>query len=96
MDRTLFMNCSLRLSALVHLCMYGFMHIIALLCIIIIFFYSSSGIYIQPEIAPDTITTWLTTAIAVHPLYGLSVTPKPAEVSDRLNVGYGSLWTLLT
>ncbi|PVD34646.1 hypothetical protein C0Q70_05923 [Pomacea canaliculata] len=41
----------------------------------------SSGIYIQPEIAPDTITTWLTTAIAVHPLYGLSVTPKPAEMT---------------
>ncbi|XP_025086978.1 CD109 antigen-like isoform X3 [Pomacea canaliculata] len=45
---------------------------------------SSSGIYIQPEIAPDTITTWLTTAIAVHPLYGLSVTPKPAEITTFL------------
>ncbi|XP_025086977.1 CD109 antigen-like isoform X2 [Pomacea canaliculata] len=44
----------------------------------------SSGIYIQPEIAPDTITTWLTTAIAVHPLYGLSVTPKPAEITTFL------------
>ena len=31
--------------------------------------------------APDTITTWLTSAFSIHPQFGLSVIQKPAEVS---------------
>lgn len=53
-----------------------------------IFFCRSSGKYTLSEIAPNAIVTWQTTAIAVHPVSGLSVTPKAAEVSDRLYFGY--------
>lgn len=41
----------------------------------------AEGMTIQTQVAPDTITTWLTTAFAVHPQFGLSVLPEAAELT---------------
>ncbi|XP_025086520.1 CD109 antigen-like [Pomacea canaliculata] len=41
----------------------------------------SSGVVEKKVSAPDTLTTWLTSAFAVHPLYGLSVTAQAAELT---------------
>ncbi|XP_025088534.1 CD109 antigen-like [Pomacea canaliculata] len=41
----------------------------------------SNGIFLKQETAPDTITTWVTTAFAVHLQYGLSVLPQAVELT---------------
>ncbi|XP_076446010.1 CD109 antigen-like isoform X2 [Babylonia areolata] len=41
----------------------------------------SDGKHVLSKTAPDTITTWLTSAFSVHPEYGLSVIPQPAELT---------------
>ncbi|XP_025086734.1 C3 and PZP-like alpha-2-macroglobulin domain-containing protein 8 [Pomacea canaliculata] len=46
----------------------------------------SSGKYTLSEVAPNAIVTWQTTAIAVHPVFGLSVTPKAAEITTYPSV----------
>ncbi|XP_070198572.1 CD109 antigen-like [Littorina saxatilis] len=40
-----------------------------------------NGQAVVHKTAPDTITTWLTSAFSVHPVYGLSVIQKPAELT---------------
>ncbi|XP_076467680.1 LOW QUALITY PROTEIN: CD109 antigen-like [Babylonia areolata] len=39
-----------------------------------------SGRVVRKTVVPDTITTWLTSAFAVHPQHGLSVIQEPAKV----------------
>ncbi|KAK7489855.1 hypothetical protein BaRGS_00018877, partial [Batillaria attramentaria] len=41
----------------------------------------ADGVSVERKMAPDTITTWLTTAFAIHPTYGLSVLPQAAEMT---------------
>ena len=51
--------------------------------------HSSSGYADVPETAPDTITSWIATAFAVHDSAGLGLTESPAQVlvSSKL-LGY--------
>lgn len=46
----------------------------------------SNGQMVMPQTAPDTITTWLTSAFAVHPQFGLSVVNAPAELTTFRDV----------
>ena len=43
-------------------------------------YYSSTGYAELPEIAPDTITSWVATAFAVHEHAGLGLSEAPAQV----------------
>lgn len=44
-------------------------------------FYSSNGEAIYTANVPDTITSWITSAFALHDTDGLGVAPEPTKVN---------------
>lgn len=51
-----------------------------MLVMLVPFLDSETGSLTVDKVVPDTITSWVATALSIHPTSGISVTPSSSEV----------------